>query len=75
MTNTQPPRTRPSAPANPAVAELRAIRQELQELKKEVSTFRNGLTDKVAKGVLIGSVAVAVLVFILQFLLSVLVRS
>jgi hypothetical protein len=49
-----------SSPENPAIAELKAIRQLLEENKKEVTALRKGLTNSVASGFVIGSIFMAV---------------
>lgn len=66
----------PNQPANLTLAELKAIRQELEELRKdlrkELNALRDGLSDKVAKGVFIGSVSLMVATGLLYVLLSIL---
>ena len=63
---------------NPTLAELKAIRQELEELKKdlkkELNTLRDGLSDKVAKGVFLGSLGLMIAMSLLYVLLSILSR-
>lgn len=57
-------------PPNPALAELKAIRQELERLRRDVNTLREGLSYKVAKGIFLSSVGLVIAAFLLYLLLS-----
>ncbi|MBW4648942.1 MAG: hypothetical protein KME06_09590 [Kastovskya adunca ATA6-11-RM4] len=55
---------------NQVVTELAAMRQELQEIRKEVSILRKNLTSSVASGVVLGFLIIAGIGLVLQLLLN-----
>lgn len=60
----------PNLPPSSALAELKAIRQELERLRNDLNTLRRGLSYKVAKGVFLGSIGLTTAMFLLYILVT-----